>query len=140
MALWQLYGGAATSIVVTSTIDKLLRAAFKWEETVLFHKVQYIDHFRNPDMIVGAGTDLLQFKHEAYQYEREVRVIVTRPKEWKSNPPGIRLPLGNLNEVIRSVVVAPEAAPWFFDLVADVTHLYGVSSPVRKSKLTELPQ
>ena len=140
MALWQLYGGAATSVVVTSTIDKLLGAAFRWGEVVLFHKVRYIDHFKNPNMIVGGGSDLLQFKHEAYQYEREVRIVVSRSSDWKSNPSGIRLPLGDLNEVIRSIVVAPEAAPWFFELVEDVTRKYGVRMPVRRSKLTELPK
>lgn len=140
MALWQLYGGAATCVVVTSTIDKLLGAAFEWNEPVVIHKVKYIDHFRNPDMIVGAATDLLRFKHEAYRYESEVRIIVSRQRGWQSNPPGIRLPLGQLNEIIRSIVVAPEAAPWFFDLVEDVTRKYGISSPVRRSKLTELPK
>ncbi len=140
MALWQLYGGAATSVVVTSTVDKLLNAAFRWTDDITFHKVRYIDHFKNPDMVVGAGTDLLQFKHEAYLYESEVRIVVSRAKTWRSNAAGIRLPLGELNKVIRSVVVAPEAAPWFFDLVEDVTRKYGVSSPVRRSKLTELPK
>ena len=127
-------------MVVTSTIDKLLGAAFRWGEVVLFHKVRYIDHFKNPNMIVGGGSDLLQFKHEAYQYEREVRIVVSRSSDWKSNPSGIRLPLGDLNEVIRSIVVAPEAAPWFFELVEDVTRKYGVRMPVRRSKLTELPK
>lgn len=140
MALWNLYGGAATSVVVTSTIGRLLAAAFEWNEEVVIHKVRYIDHFKNPDMIVGSATDLLQFKHEAYRYEAEVRVIVSRQGNWQANPPGIRLPLGDLSSVIRSVVVAPEAAPWFFELVEDVTRKYGVSSPVRKSKLTELPK
>jgi hypothetical protein len=141
MALWQLYGGAATSVVVTSTIDKLLAAAFKWSEPVFIHKVQYIDHFKNPTMVVGVGTgvDLLQFKHEAYAYEKELRLVVSRHRTWKTNASGIRLPLGDLNGLIRSVVVAPEAPPWFFDLVEDVTGKYGVSVPVRRSKLTELP-
>lgn len=139
MALWQLYGGAATSVVVTSTVDRLLAAAFRWNDTVLLHKVRYIDHFKNPNMVVGDGTDLLQFKHEAYKFENEVRIVVPRRRTWKSNPAGIRLSLGDLNDVIRSVVVAPEAAPWFFELVEDMTRKYGVSIPVRRSKLTELP-
>jgi hypothetical protein len=141
MALWQLYGGAATSVVVTSTIDNLLAAAFEWGESVWIHKVRYIDHFRNPNMVVGVGTgvDLLQFKHDAYGYEKEVRIVVSRHRTWKANPAGISLPLGDLNKLIRSVVVAPEAPPWFFDLVEDVTRKYGVSRPVRRSKLTKLP-
>lgn len=141
MALWQLYGGAASSVAVTSTIDRLLAAALRWKEDVFICKVRYIDHFKSPNMVVGAGSgaDLLQFKHDAYRYENEVRLVVSRAKTWKTNEAGIRLPLGDLNEVIRSVVVAPEAPPWFFELIEDVTTKYGVSRPVRRSKLTELP-
>jgi len=92
-------------------------------------------------MIIGHYTDLLQFKHEAYEYEDEVRVIVPRQQDgWEENPEGIRLPIGSLSKLIRSVVVAPDASPWFFDLIKDVTRKYGVSSPVRRSKLTYLPK
>lgn len=140
MALWQLYGRGPNSVVVTSTVDKMLAAAFRWNDVVLLHKVLYIDHCENPDMVIGAGTDLLRFKHEAYQFENEMRMIVSRPKTWTSNPTGINLPLDDLNEVICSVVVAPEAESWFFELVVDVTQKYGVSSPVIRSKLTDLPR
>jgi len=140
MALWQLYGGAATSVAVTSTVGKLLKAAAGWQDHVSLRAVQYIDHFRNPNMAVGWGPDLLQFKHKAYSFEKELRIIVPREDDWETNPAGVSLPLGDLNAVIRSVVVAPEAPPWFFDLVADVTRKYGVHSPVRRSRLTFLPK
>lgn len=141
MALWQLYAGVSSSVAITSTIGKLVTAALNWQQNVLIHKVRYIDHFKNPDMIIGRYTDLLQFKHKAYQYEDEVRIVVSRQgDQWEQNPDGLRLPLGDLNTLIRSVVVAPEAGSWFFELVGDVTKEFGVSSPVRRSKMTHLPR
>jgi hypothetical protein len=140
MALWQLYGGVSASLAVTSTVDRLIDMALRWQEEVFIYRVRYIDHFKNPDMIIGSYTDLLEFKHQAYEYEQEVRIIVPRQNdEWERNQPSIRLPAGDLSAVIRSVVVAPEAQAWFFDLVEDVTRKYGLSSPVRRSKMAYLP-
>lgn len=140
MALWQLYGGASTSVAITTTVKELIIACLQWNENVIIKKVEYINHFKNPDMVIGFTTDLLQFKHEAYEFEREVRILVPRKKdEWQNNPEAIRLPLQNLNDLIRSVVVAPEAEPWFFDLIVDITRRYDVNATVSKSVLTCIP-
>jgi hypothetical protein len=141
MALWQLYGGAKSSIAVTTTVSKLVDAGLRWqsEKLVLIRKVKYIDHFKDPNMSIGCPADLLQFKHDAYSFEKEIRVIVPRALAYESNPESLKLPLGDLNGFIRSVVVAPEASESFFNVVKDVTKKYGVSSPVKRSKLTHLP-
>ena len=54
-------------------------------------------------------------------------------------PEGISLPV-ELDDLIRSVVVAPEAQPWLYDIVADLSDRYGLKSPIRRSKLTYLPK
>ena len=46
----------------------------------------------------------------------------------------MRVPI-KVNELLRSVVVGPEAPPWFVDLVQDVASKYLVTVPVRRSKL-----
>lgn len=141
MALWQIYGSASTSVTVTSTIGKLVETAIGWGERTLIRKVRYIDHFANPDMIIGTYTDALCFKHEAYGYEDEVRIMVPRQHEkWEENPDYIRQPIGDLNAMVESVVVAPEAGRWFYDLVCDITRVFGISAPVKPSKLTHLPK
>jgi hypothetical protein len=144
MALWQLYGNVSASVAITTTIEKLIRIGFNWaaSENVEIFKVRYIDHFRNPDMVIGNYSDPLRFKHSAYFFEREVRIIVNRIRQNRNQfpkPEGISLPVA-LHDLIRSVVVAPEADSWFFDLVSDITERYGVKSPVRRSKLTYLPK
>jgi hypothetical protein len=144
MALWQLYGSASAGVAVTTTVGKLIDVGLKWasSESVEIFKVRYIDHFKNPNMIIGTYSDPLRFKNSAYSFEHEVRIVVSRIKQNRSKSPkpeGIGLPV-ELEKLIRSVVVAPEAGLWFFDLVSDLTARYGVGAPVRRSKLTYLPK
>lgn len=140
MALWQLYGSAASSVAVTTTIEKLRSVAITWPDLTYISKVRYIDHFANPDMIIGHYTDLLEFKHEAYSYEHELRILISRHRgDWEKTPESIHLPIGDLNSFIRSVVVGPEASDWFYKLIVDITKRYGISSPVRRSTLTNVP-
>jgi hypothetical protein len=92
-------------------------------------------------MIVGRYTDLLRFKHEAYKYEAEVRIVVPKQDDdWEGNPPELRLPVRDLNALLRSVVVSPEAGDWFYELVNDISRKYGVTVPIRRSRLTSLPK
>jgi len=141
MALWQLYGGASRAVAVTTTVGRLVRVALHWNENVIIHKVKYINHFSNPDMIVGHYTDMFQYKHLAYSFEDEVRILIPQYEgNWEENPKAIRRPVAPLDKVIRSVVVAPEADAWFFELVKDVTQRYRPTVPVRRSKLTHLPR
>lgn len=140
MALWQLYGGVTSSLAVTTTVQQLYEVAANWPDVTNIWKVEYIDHFKNPDMILGGYTDPLRFKHEAYSFEEEVRVLVSRHRgEWTKNPIDLRLPILDLNSFIRSIVISPEAEDWFCDLVKEVTSLFGVTKPVRRSALTNLP-
>jgi hypothetical protein len=141
MALWQLYGGAKSSLAVTTTVGKLYDLATTWPDITSIHKVRYIDHFKNPAMIVGHYTDVLECKHEAYAFEKEVRVIVSRHRgDWQKNPNDLRLPILDLSTFLRSVVVAPEADDWYFEAIVEITQRFGLKTPVRRSKLTKLPE
>lgn len=136
MALWQLYGGLKTCLAITTTVNKLIQVAHSWKEPALIHRVKYINHLKNPDMIVGQYSDMLRYKHESYAYEKELRLIVPRQDiRWEKNPQFLRLPLTNFSELVRSVVVAPAAEDGFFDAVNDLSRRYGLDAPVRRSKL-----
>lgn len=140
MALWQLYGGVKSSLAVTTTVEKLITVAGTWQDVTSIHKVRYIDHFKNPPMIVGHYIDVLECKHEAYKYEAEVRVIVSRHRgEWQKNPIDFRLPIPSLSDFINSVVVAPEADDWYHEAISEITRRFGLPIPVRRSDLTTLP-
>ena len=139
MALWQLFGGSSNSVAISTNAERVTRMCIGWNESALVTKVKYIDHFENPDMVIGRYTDPLQFKHEAFEFEREVRVMLPKQDSWQSNPEGLHRPISDLNELITSVVVAPDAGNWFFELVQDLGQRYGLKAPVRMSQLASLP-
>jgi len=139
MALWQLFGGSGSSVAITTTTERLTRTCLGWNEDSIIEKVNYIDHFKDPDMIVGKYTDPLRFKHEAFDFEREVRLMVPMQRNWESNPDGIRRPILDISDLIIGVVVAPDAGNWFLELVQDLVHRYSLKASVKMSQLAVLP-
>lgn len=139
MGMWQVFGGVEQSVSITSTIDRLTRTCCLWGENVFISKIGYINHFENPDMIIGHYFDPLRYKHEAFDFEREVRIIVSRQDDWKNNPEYIRLPINDLSDLITNVIVAPYAEPWFISLVEDICQKYGLAAPVKMSPLAAPP-
>lgn len=139
MALWQLFGGASSSVAISTTAARVTKICQGWEESALIKKVKYIDHFENPDVIIDDYTDPLQYKHEAFEFEREVRLLLPQQNNWQQNPEGLHRPIANLNELITSVVVAPNAGKWFLELVQDLGQRYGLKAKVKLSQLASLP-
>lgn len=92
-------------------------------------------------IIINPYSNVFTYKTKFYQFEKEVRIIIDRfhedfDVEMTDFGMAIKVHLGFL---LRSIVVAPEAPPWFFDLIAEVTKKYGVHAPVRRSMLTKPP-
>lgn len=140
MALWQLYGGVKTALVVTTTVKRLIRCASTWNRRAHLHEVKYVDHRRVRNYIIGRYTDVLQYKSDAYSYEKELRVVVPQQEEgWEMNPIEIRLTLPSIDALVRSIVVSPEADKNFFDAVQGLCKRYGVNAPVRRSTLSFIP-
>lgn len=138
MALWKIYGGSFQSVAISTTINKIISSAFNWckEGTVTLKKVRYINHAgKLPDGIYSLNEHTFGLKHEAYSFEREVRVVLTRP--FGSSKKALRLPL-NVNTSITKIIVSPESDSWFFDLVTDLARKYNVAVPVEKSSLSIL--
>lgn len=140
MALWQIYGGVRNSVAITTTVERMIKTAHSWGRNVHICRAKYINHQRIPNYLIGNYMDVLQFKHEAYRHERELRIIVPQQSDpWEANPIALRLPIGNLDELVRSVVVAPEAENEYFDAIKGLCSRYGLRSPVRRSKLSLVP-
>lgn len=140
MAHWQMYAGTKTGVVVTSTVERLMRTALSWNRDSIIHRVKYVDHLKIKNYIIGNYTDVLQFKHEAYKHERELRLVVPQQGvSLDSNPNNIRLVVPDLDMLVRSVVVAPEADDEFYEVVKGLCRRYGLKAPVRRSKLAFVP-
>ena len=140
MALWQLFGNVKTSVAVTSTVDRIVACGFEWNRSMHLHKVRYVDHRRVKTYVMGAFTDPLQYKSDSYKFERELRIILPQQEVgWEENPMGIRLAIPDINVLVRSIVVAPEADTIFLEAVQDICRRYGLLAPVRRSMLSLMP-
>ena len=140
MALWQLYGGVKSSVALTTTVERLIRCADSWEQSVHISRVSYLDHRRVDNYVIGAYTDVLRYKNDAYKFERELRLLIPQQvDDLSTNPMGIRLAVPDLNQLVRSIVVAPDADDGFVHAVAGLCEKYGLSAPVRRSSLSKMP-
>lgn len=140
MALWQLYGGVKASVALTTTVDRLISCGASWDRNMSIKKVEYIDHRRQRDWIIGHFDDVLGYKNRAYKFERELRLVLPQQEEgWETNPMGIRLPVRKLDTLVRSVVISPEADPHFIGAVTELCKAFGLSAPVRRSTLSLIP-
>ncbi|MBQ0764013.1 hypothetical protein [Marinobacter psychrophilus] len=139
MALWQLYGGVKSSVAITTTVDRLVSTVSGWDRSVHLYKVKYIDHSKPPNFVIGAYRDVLQYKSDAYKFENELRVVLPKLDDISQNPMGIKLKLNDINELVSSIIVSPEANDSFVSAVVDLCKKYGLKSPVKRSKLAFIP-
>jgi hypothetical protein len=134
MALWQLYGDIKTSVAITTTLDRIVNA-FEWDRSIHIHKVKYVDHKKVKNYIIGAPREVLQYKSDAYVFEKELRIVASH-QDKDEHSMGVRMPLKDINNLIRSVVVAPDADISFVEAVSDLCKRYGLTAPIRRSKLS----
>jgi hypothetical protein len=140
IAMWQLYGRSPCAVAITTTVKKLrdsLRSAHL-PYNIAISKVQYVKHWRDPSLNIKPYSNVFSYKVKAYDFEREVRVIVDRFAD-DFDETAVNLGMSVVidpRKLLRSVVVGPEAPEWFLDLVADLSRKYRLTAPVRRSKLT----
>jgi hypothetical protein len=143
VAMWKLYSQAKEAIAIVSTY-KRLRACL--DETFWVEQVQYIDYDRD---IIPSGNLMYPFvfKRRSFAHERELRAFTANIPATADN----RLDLSatpsaagiwvavRLNELIETVHVAPMSAPWFVDLVREISKKYELLAPVKQSSLDRDP-
>lgn len=143
-AMWALYGKSGCAVALTSTVGQLadtLRGVDN-EHDIAIERVEYVKHWRDLKLDVSpAYARIFAYKTKAYEYEKEVRFIIDRtgrdpiPESFNS---GIVVPI-DPSRLLRSIVIAPDAPPWFEQLVRQSARFYGIRAPVRRSKLATDP-
>lgn len=142
MALWQLYGGIKNSVAVTTTVKNLKKCVSIDSDIPIICKVDYIDHHKDPQFPTGNPTTALMYKNKSYFFEREVRILLNKTRQdepvenLKDNPAYVKLTI-NPNELIRSVVLAPESEPWFEEIIREVSKKFEMTQPIRNSILSK---
>lgn len=142
-AMWRLYAQSNEAVCIQSTFRKLREAIGSAAQVGM---IRYVDY--ETDWIPESNPLApFLYKRKSFEHEREVRALI-RP----ANVPGILT--GESDEpsepgkwvridvpkTIDRVVVAPNAADWFLELVRQVTARYEQSSvPVVRSALARTP-
>jgi len=146
VAMWKLYGSNSESIMIKTTTNKLKKILLSSKKhnnyPARLNFVSYVNYFEYPRAIYEKGCsprastecshlynhklDDFFRKHPAYRHEQEIRLCVieknaVEPYEKNKNP-GISIPIDN--DFISAVVFAPNATPWFKDVVKEILKKY----------------
>ena len=140
-ALWKLYLKSNEGIAINSTRHWLSGSLVDSSHPVWNVPVLYID-YDNDDPPVPTSMAPFRYKRKSFEHEKELRAIIYadiyNSKGEKLEPlsnSGIRVKT-NINDLIKSVVVAPTSPDWFFELVENVRDKYSFSFPVTHSEIT----
>ncbi|NVJ10994.1 hypothetical protein HUW63_38115, partial [Myxococcus sp. AM001] len=141
MAMWKLYGASNFAVAVTTTVQQLETVVNNAgiDGYITIKKVKYVKHWKDPSLSIKPYSNVFAYKVTAYDYEKEVRVIVDRfDDKFSNNSSGIIMP-APAKDLIRSIVVSPEAPDWYKSMIEKVAQDYGITAPVRRSKLATDP-
>lgn len=141
-AMWALYGKSDCAVALTTTVGQLADTVSGIaEHAISIARVQYVKHWSDPKLdVLPDYTRVFAYKTKAYEYEKEVRVIIDRTNH-APDPglaSGIVVPVA-ADRLLRSIVIAPDAPPWFEKLVRQSAGRYGIRAPVRRSRLATDP-
>ncbi len=142
-AMWQSYCGVAEGIAIRSTYERLTNCFKSVDRTISNQQVvgigmvRYLDYDLELLDITNALSSLM-CKRKVFEDDREVRAILF-PDEFlesilrQNGLSGLYMPV-DLGTLIEAVVVAPEAPPWFEELVLS---LAGNRFEVTRSSISE---
>ena len=155
--MWKDYVGSTEGVAIRSTLRRLNDSILVKQEFTTIGKVNYVD-FAKYDMGVYDGSragERALIKAKKYSFENEVRIVTHNlvcpgclnpdgspptttqldgPGMYDPNQPGLYLQV-NLKMLIETIITAPGAAPWFYDLVGRLCKRYQLEPTIERSKL-----
>ena len=141
--MWDRYGGSLISVALSTTVGQLRKSLEDKHlpSEIYIEKVEYVNHCDDPPLDIAPYSRVFAYKNKAYDFEKEVRILIDRFVGEFATP---MTDTGMLIEVtpqtlLQSIVVAPEAPPWFECLVRAVSNDYEITAPVRRSFLAKEP-
>jgi hypothetical protein len=135
VAMWRIYLKSEEGVAIQTTTERLQKAFEPMHGQAFIGAVRYLDYQRD---CVTEAHELSPFfcKRKAFEYEREVRVVLRAPEPCAE--PG-RYVTADLSQLIERVVISPAAEPWFEKLVRSVTRRYGFELLIEPSELGYQP-
>jgi hypothetical protein len=141
-AMWKLYLKSDEGLAIVSTPRKLKEAVKEWPHFVFVGSIEYVDFGAYPP--IKNGFEPYLRKRKSFQHEHELRAVAVKSKEGgitfeEFSESGILIPV-DLSQLIDEVYVAPTCAPWFEELVRQLTTRFGLRGDlVKPSSLAEKP-
>ncbi|ASF47800.1 hypothetical protein [Methylovulum psychrotolerans] len=149
-AMWKLYLKSNEGIAIQSTYQKL-KNAFISDQRIYLGHVKYIDYETEYfDRRKHPSANLLRpfiYKRKSFGHEKEVRAIIEKldgytvnenPHEQKNTIHGLQAAI-NLDVLIEKIYVAPNAEPWFLEIVKSIIRRYDKHYEVMQSDLYKSP-
>lgn len=148
-AMWRLYSKSNEAIAVKSTFGLLDKCV---GDRCYIGQVKYLDYDGDADLIEDWDA-LSPFVHKrkSFEHEKELRVLVQALPKTKRRDglpaydlDAVAQQTGrwvkmDLTKLIVEVFTAPQAEPWFRDLVQSVCDKYGLRMQVRQSRMDKDP-
>jgi hypothetical protein len=149
-AMWAAYGKRSDSVAIRSTVGRLRTCVEPHQQPPqgypMIAEVMYRDYSRET-VTVGYEAGTLLQKRKSFEHEHELRVLDRRlPHGGEPSSQGQhfdldRIPIDgvrldvDLNVLIEGLLVAPDAEPWFVNVVQSVTEMYGLRVKVEQATL-----
>jgi hypothetical protein len=124
-AMWAIYANPDDGVAIRSTVGRLAQSISTSEREIYIGSVQYIDFLLEPGTEAWENS-FTPFLHKrlGFEHENEVRAITTTHPDSPPEP-GLSIQ-ADLNVLIEGIVIAPQAAEWFSELVSIVTTKYEI--------------
>jgi hypothetical protein len=146
-AFWRQYGKVNYTIAIQTTYTKLKEAL---PDRFYVGEVNYVDHqtYMNDEK---EGFFSIMCKRKSFAHERELRVCYVDSYEFQQdskdpkvlflepNPRLFETVPVDLQTLIDSVRIAPDAPAWFVELTKDTILRFGYNLPVCQSRFNEYP-
>lgn len=145
-AMWQLYNPSNDGVAIQTTFGKLksefLNAAQSDPNLNLcdIARVEYINHMTDNMVVMGKELPNLlrapMSKNVSYQFENEVRALISCVPQFEISELGYRLKI-NINNLIDIVIVNPRAPNRLFGTVKSILGKYGSTAQLNLSQLSK---
>lgn len=129
--MWRLYSSFLPNAVAIKTSYGALYRSLGSNPQIKIGRVRYIDF----NSQYAGVYDAYWRKRKSFEHEREVRAVIM---DFSRRGVGSLIPC-DVESLIESVCLSPQAPGWFMNLVNDVNRKFGIEVEVSASEFNEEP-
>ena len=121
--MWKSYSSVKDGIAIRSTVGNL-KNCYSGNDTIYIAPVQYIDETTKSSQPAGSILNALWFsvtKRNVFIQENELRLVYQSISELDE----YEIPI-DYKKLIQGINIAPNAEPWFIDLIKKLLQKYGI--------------